>query len=50
MHDSQHPPLFYLNPGAAGKEGFHRVRTLLRFTLQDKNISHMQAIELGRRG
>jgi uncharacterized protein len=50
MHDPQHPPMLYLNPGAAGKEGFHQVRTLLRFTLQDKNISHMQAIELGKRG
>jgi len=50
MHDSQHPPLLYLNPGAAGKEGFHQIRTLLCFTLQDKNISHMQAIELGARG
>ena len=50
LHDPTHPPLRYLNPGAAGKEGFHRVRTLLRFTLQNKKISQMQAIELGERG
>jgi uncharacterized protein len=50
MHDPQHSPLLYLNPGAAGREGFHQVRTLLRFTLQKKKISHMQAIELGKRG
>jgi len=50
MHDPKHLPLLYLNPGAAGKEGFHQVRTLLRFTLQNKKISHMQAIELGQRG
>jgi putative phosphoesterase len=50
MHDPKHPPLLYLNPGAAGREGFHQVRTLLRFMLQDKKISHMQAIELGKRG
>lgn len=48
-HDPQHSPLLYLNPGAAGREGFHQVRTLLRFTLQNKCISHMQAIELGQR-
>lgn len=50
MHDPQYPPLLYLNPGAAGREGFHQVRTLLRFMLQDKKISQMQAIELGKRG
>ena len=50
MHDTQHPPLLYLNPGAAGQEGFHQVRTLLRFELNDKKVSHMQAIELGKRG
>ncbi len=50
MRDPKHPPLLYLNPGAAGMYGFHQVRTLLRFTLQDKRISHMQAIELGKRG
>lgn len=50
MHDPKHPPLLYLNPGAAGKEGFHQVRTLLCFTLHSKKISHMQAIELGKRG
>ncbi len=50
MHDPQYLPLLYLNPGAAGREGFHQVRTLLRFMLQDKKISQMQAIELGKRG
>mmetsp|Transcript_9509 Transcript_9509/g.21821 ORF Transcript_9509/g.21821 Transcript_9509/m.21821 type:complete len:166 (-) Transcript_9509:1839-2336(-) len=50
MHDPNYPSLLYLNPGAAGKEGFHHVRTLLRFSLSDKKISHMKAIELGKRG
>ncbi len=49
-HDPQLPSLLYLNPGAAGKEGFHRVRTLLRFEINDKKVMHMQAIELGKRG
>ena len=48
MHDPQHPPLLYLNPGAAGHEGFHSVRTLLRFDIHNKNITNMQAIELGK--
>lgn len=50
MHDAQHPPLLYLNPGAAGREGFHKVRTLLRFEIKDRQIQDLQAIELGQRG
>jgi putative phosphoesterase len=49
MHDQYHPPILYLNPGAAGKYGFHQVRTLLRFEIQQAKISNMQAIELGPR-
>ena len=47
MHDKNHPPLLYLNPGAAGKYGFHPVRTILRFEIHEGKISNMQAIELG---
>ncbi len=42
--------LWYLNPGAAGLEGFHKVKTILRFTIDNKKISAMEAIELGKRG
>lgn len=42
--------MLYINPGAAGKEGFHRMRTLLRFDLHEKKISNMEVIELGKRG
>ncbi|MCU0340078.1 MAG: metallophosphatase family protein [Spirosomaceae bacterium] len=41
--------MLYLNPGAAGREGFHKVRTLLRFTLDNGKVSQMEAIELGKR-
>lgn len=41
--------LLHLNPGACGKSGFHQVKTLLRFDLNDKKISNMQVIELGKR-
>lgn len=41
--------LLFLNPGAAGKTGFHLVRTLLRFTLDAGRVFDMQAIELGKR-
>ncbi len=49
MTDPKRPPLLYLNPGAAGKHGFHQMRTLLRFSIDDRKISEMQVIELGSR-
>lgn len=36
----------HMNPGAAGKYGFHRVRTLLRFVLDDGNIRDLEVIEI----
>lgn len=39
----------HLNPGAAGKQGWHRVRTLLRFDVKDKKIQNLEVIELGNR-
>ncbi|MBK9542225.1 MAG: metallophosphoesterase family protein [Bacteroidetes bacterium] len=42
--------LLHMNPGAAGKHGFHKIRTLLRFTLEQKKIRDVEAIELGLRG
>ena len=41
--------LLYLNPGAAGRQGFHRVRTLIRFDLKQNHVQNMQVIELGSR-
>ena len=40
----------YMNPGAAGKHGFHQVRTLLRFELNEAKIQQLEVIELGKRG
>ncbi|MDA9066977.1 metallophosphatase family protein [Flavobacteriales bacterium] len=39
----------YLNPGAAGIHGFHKVRTLLRFDIINKTPRNMEVIELGER-
>lgn len=39
-----------MNPGAAGDQGFHHLRTVLRFTLGAGKISNLEAIELGKRG
>ena len=37
----------HMNPGAAGKSGFHQVRTLLRFVIAEKDIKDLEVIELG---
>ena len=38
-----------MNPGAAGKNGFHKVRTLLRFSIDGQEIKDLEVIELGKR-
>ena len=40
----------YLNPGAAGRQGFHQMRTMLRFRLEDGLVLEPEVIELGPRG
>jgi hypothetical protein len=42
--------LLHMNPGACGHNGWHIMRTLLRFTVAAGKISDAQAIELGPRG
>ncbi|GAO27776.1 metallophosphoesterase family protein [Geofilum rubicundum] len=41
--------LLHVNPGAAGKYGFHTVRTAIRFTLDQGDIRDMEVIELADR-
>lgn len=38
-----------INPGAAGKHGFHKKRTMIRFNLNEKKIENMEIVELGNR-
>jgi hypothetical protein len=37
-----------MNPGAAGKHGFHRVRTMLRFVLENGEIKNLEVVEFQR--
>jgi uncharacterized protein len=39
----------YMNPGAAGKHGWHKIRTIVRFMIDGKNIKNCEVIELGKR-
>lgn len=41
--------LLHLNPGAAGKHGFHSIRTMLRFELDKGEIKKLEIIELEKR-
>ena len=41
--------LLYMNPGACGVHGFHKVKTLLRFEILNNELQNMEAIELGAR-
>ncbi len=36
----------HLNPGAAGKQGWHKLRTMLRFCISEEKIHTLEAIEL----
>ena len=41
--------LLYMNSGAAGKQGFHHVRTALRFSIEAGKLKDLEVIELGKR-
>lgn len=49
MYDEQYQCL-HMNPGAAGNEGWHQQRTLIRFSIDGEQINDCEVIELGRRG
>ena len=36
----------HMNPGAAGKQGWHKVRTLIRFTIDGKDMKDCEVVEL----
>jgi len=45
MPDKKHD-LLHMNPGASGNNGFHKVKTLLRFEVHNDQIKNLEAIEL----
>lgn len=38
--------LLHMNPGACGQQGWHKVKTLLRFQLDAGNIQNLEVVEL----
>ncbi|WP_026730294.1 metallophosphoesterase family protein [Flavobacterium denitrificans] len=41
--------LLHMNPGAAGKSGFHQMRTMLRFVIDGDKIKDLEIIEIGKK-
>lgn len=39
----------HINPGAAGKQGWHKMRTIVRFSIDGSNIKNCEVVELGKR-
>lgn len=37
--------LLHINPGAAGQQGFHKVKTIVRFTLDNNEIKNLEVVE-----
>lgn len=37
--------LLHINPGAAGQQGFHKVKTIVRFTLDNNDIKDLEVVE-----
>jgi putative phosphoesterase len=40
----------HINPGAAGNQGWHKVRTIVRLVIDGKEMKDCEVIELGKRG
>jgi putative phosphoesterase len=39
----------HMNPGAVGKQGLHKIRTMIRFAIDGKEIKDCEVIEMNRR-
>ena len=48
QHDKKLDVL-HMNPGAAGKHGFHQIRTMIRFVLDKGDLKDVEVIELAKR-
>ncbi len=50
MRDEKHNNMLCMNPGACGIEGFHKIKTVLRFDIDSGVIKNLEAVEMGKRG
>lgn len=49
LPDPKRPGSICLNPGAAGKQGFHREKTIVRFSISNRSIEQLEVVNLGKR-
>lgn len=47
--DEEKDKMLFINPGAAGRQGSHKKRTLVRFTIARSKIKDVEVVELGKR-
>lgn len=48
MYDAKRNCL-HINPGAAGNQGWHKIRTIIRFAIDGSEIKDCEVIELGKK-
>ncbi|WP_304235213.1 metallophosphoesterase [Jiulongibacter sediminis] len=41
--------IVFLNPGAAGKQGFHKYRHIMKIEVENKKITNLELIKLGKK-
>ncbi len=49
VRDPLIPAMIHMNPGAAGRHGFHEWRTIVRFSVANAKIHDVEVIHLGHR-
>ena len=49
IRDKQHNNMLCINPGAAGKVGFHQQRTMIRMEIENSKIAVLEVVELGKK-
>jgi hypothetical protein len=48
--DQELEKMLYINPGAAGKQGFQEYRTVIRFDIDSGKLQNVEVINLGKMG
>ncbi|MEI6311081.1 MAG: metallophosphoesterase family protein [Bacteroidota bacterium] len=49
QRDANKNNMLFVNPGAAGIHGFHKMKTCVRFTIDNSIIKNFEVVELGLR-
>ena len=47
--DVKHNNMLCINPGAAGRSGFHQKRTMIRMVIENAKVASLEVIELGNK-